>query len=185
MPRGTLKSKAEQWMWRMIEKEYTYTADSELTYANKTLSVKAWSKQLKIQISAILVRLKAGCPIEKILSTANTPDRLIMFMGITQSIAEWANTLSMDSVMIIQRLNAGESIRRVLAKRKPKCTLTYKGKTMGVDEWAKKFNANPTMIYYWLKKGLPVEQIFEKVSQPPQQPVCFIKLRQSNNSNDG
>lgn len=103
--------------WATREQQFNNRRDTHyLSYNGKTLSVRQWSRELKISSSTLHERIKRNWSTEKILSTeALTPEEggkrsakacqyLITFKNETRPFREWAKLLGITRQALRYRL---------------------------------------------------------------------------------
>lgn len=83
-----------------------------LEYNGKRLSATQWAEHLGMTDSAILRRIKAGWPIERILTPKNFVEKPVLYEGQMISVAEISRRCGKNQYVIYGRLKRGWTIER-------------------------------------------------------------------------
>jgi len=104
-----------------------------LTYKGETLNLRGWEKRLGLNPGTITARLRAGMPLEMVLSPGkhkrgpkNKRPLVLTFDGETLGLEEWADRIGFKAGTILARLKRGLPMEQVLSPRHlgngiPKC----------------------------------------------------------------
>lgn len=93
-----------------------------ITFKGETKGIAQWARELKIRSGTIIQRLKAGMPVELVLSTERVErrdlerrGRLLTFRGETKSQSEWSKELGISQCTISYRLRRGWPVEKALS----------------------------------------------------------------------
>jgi hypothetical protein len=148
-----------------------YTADTLITYKEKTLSVLDWSQDTGISQKAIIARLRRGWVAEKILTTPEPTRRepknasFLTYNGKTMRLADWAKEAGLKRVTITARLRKGWSVEKALTTSVDPLdspdrhtVITHDGRSMILADWAAEVGIHRATISRRLKAGWSVER---------------------------
>lgn len=143
-----------------------------ITANGKTQNLSQWSKEIGIESSVILGRLKLGWTEE---TAINIPlidcNKYYEYQGEIISHQDLANKHNINEATLRNRLSKGMSMEDALSLPDlHKKWLTYKNETKSVVEWSKSLGIPCKLIYGRLDEGWSVE---DALSKPKHKPTTY------------
>ena len=112
-----------------------------ISYKGETRSVADWASVLGVNQSTLYMRVKAGWPSEKVLSTP------IRFQDLPARTKE---------PFRINPLSVQPEKRNITY-------ISFRGESKSIWEWAITLNVNPNTLYWRIKAGWPLEKVLSPV----------------------
>ena len=88
-----------------------------LTYKGETKTIREWAQTTGLHDYIIRARIKAGWPVERILTEDASP-RIVVCNGEAHTVAEWSLLTGISKTTIRTKLNKGVSPEEIFKKRK-------------------------------------------------------------------